>query len=134
MCLSNWKMTQIIELFLEEKIFIFILGLVLPPFTTEQAPIWFLHPSNITFLSHSAVWVKTEFSFLCYFPLANAELYHSSKCLWSSCEVSLWVTVVCICKVFEWYLCLSLSSTHLIMYLNSSINVFSVFIFYLNIA
>lgn len=28
--------------------FIFVLGLVFPPFITEQPPIWFLHPSNIT--------------------------------------------------------------------------------------
>lgn len=134
MCLSNWKIPLIIDWFLEAKIFIFVLGLVLPPFITEQAPVWFLHCSNITFLSHCTFWGKTEFSFLCYFPLSNAERYHSLKCLWSSCEVSRWVTVACICKVFEGYLCLSPSSTHLIIYLNSSINVFSAFILYLNIA
>lgn len=61
--------------------FIFVRGLVLPPFTTEQASIWFFPPSNITFLPHRAVWGKTEFSFLCYFPLSNAEVNDSSKCL-----------------------------------------------------
>lgn len=46
--------------------FIFVLGLVLPSFTTEQAPVWLLHPSNITFLPHHDVWEKTEFSFVIF--------------------------------------------------------------------